>query len=167
MLTWYIAQVSQAGRRAAVALKEHRFSVYFPMERVWRSIPKGGREAVDRPLFPGYLFVGAGPWNGDNPLDQFHNIDGLTRIVPTKLSAERLAQLVYDMTLRQCAGEFDQTAARQYLPPKPLIGPLSHTVGHGLTALERLIKTDAEGRIDLLTSGDILEADEEPVRVAA
>lgn len=159
MLTWYIAQVSQAGRRAAIALKEHRYSVYFPMERVWRSIPKGVREAVDRPLFPGYLFVGAGPWNSRNHLDEFHEIDGLTKIIDTKLSPERLAGLVYDMMLRQCAGEFDQTQARQYLPPKPLIGPLSHTVGHGLSALERLIKTDPQGRIDLLTSGEILAAE--------
>lgn len=166
MLTWYIAQVSQAGRRAAVALKEHRFTVYCPMERVWKSIPRGGREAVERPLFPGYLFIGVGP---ENDYDHLYDIDGLTKIVPTRISRERLAALVYDMSLRQCAGEFDQTGERRYLPPKPLVGPLTRTVGHGITALERLLKTDANGRMDLLTSGDLgcEEGDADALALAA
>ena len=72
-LTWHIAQVTQAGRRAAIALREHRFTVYCPMERIYRNVPKGPREEVERPLFPGYLFVGLGPWND---YDQLYDIDG-------------------------------------------------------------------------------------------
>lgn len=168
-LTWHIAQVTQGGRRAAVALREHRFTVYVPMERVWRSIPKGGREEVERPLFPGYIFVGVAEWNDAAVLQETDGrarIDGLTRIMPTKLSPERLSALVYDMTLRQCAGEFDQTGAHRYLPPKPLTGPLSRTVGRGLTALESLLRTDPNGRIDLLLSGDLVEGDEDFAQAA-
>lgn len=165
-LTWHIAQVSQAGRRAAVALREHRFTVYCPMERVWKSVPKGQREELERPLFPGYLFVGLGP---TNRYDHLHDIDGLTKIVPTRLSPERLAALVYDMSLRQCAGEFDQTGAHRYLPPKPLIGPLTRSVGHGMTALQKLLKADDNGRVKLLLSGEILaeERDDDDLARAA
>lgn len=168
-LTWHIAQVSQAGRRAAVALREHRFTVYCPMETVWRSIPKGGREAIERPLFPGYIFVGVASWNDPEILketDGRHRIDGLTRIMPTKLSPERLTALVYDMSLRQCAGEFDQTGSHRYLPPKPLVGPLTRSVGRGLTALENLLKTDPNGRIDLVLSGDLVEEDDDFAQAA-
>lgn len=162
-LTWYIVQVSQAGRRAAIALREHRFTVYCPMERVWRSIPKGGREAIERPLFPGYLFVAVAPWND---YDHLYDIDGIVRIVETRLSKERLAVMVYDMTLRQCAGEFDQTEGRRYLPPKPLVGPLNRTVGHGMTALQQLLKADEEGRVSLLLSGALGEDPEEEATAA-
>lgn len=163
-LTWHIAQVSQAGRRAAVSLREHRFTVYCPMERVWKAIPKGSREEVERPLLPGYIFVGVAPWNDVAVLQETDGrarIDGLTRIMPTKLSAERLAALVYDMSLRQCAGEFDKTGSHRYLPPKPLVGPLTRSVGRGLTALESLLRTEPSGRIDLILSGEILDQDEE------
>lgn len=151
-LTWYIAQVTQAGRRAAIALREHHFTVYCPMERIYKSVPKAPREEVERPLFPGYLFVGLGPWND---YDQLYDIDGLTKIVETKLSKERLASLVYQLMARQCAGEFDQTTSHRYLPPKPLVGSMNRSVGHGLTALGKLLKADPSGRLDLVLSGEL------------
>ncbi len=151
-LTWHIAQVTQAGRRAAIALREHRFTVYCPMERIYRNVPKGPREEVERPLFPGYLFVGLGPWND---YDQLYDIDGLTRIVETRLSKERLASMVYQLMARQCAGEFDQTTSHRYLPPKPLVGSMNRPVGRGLTALARLLRTDPSGRLDLVLSGEL------------
>ncbi len=157
-LTWHIAQVTQAGRRAAIALREHRFTVYCPIERTYKSVPKGGREEVERPLFPGYLFVGLGPWND---YDQLYDIDGLTRIVETRLSRERLASLVYQLMARQCAGEFDQTTSHRYLPPKPMVGSMNRLVGNGLTALGKLLKTDPNGRLDLVLSGELDGEDEE------
>lgn len=158
-LTWHIAQVSQAGRRAAVALREHRFTVYCPMEVV----RKAG-EVTERPLFPGYLFIGVAPWNDVSILQETDGrarIDGLTRIMETGLSKERLAALVYDMALRQCAGEFDQSGAHRYLPPKPLTGPLNKSIGHGLSALQQLLTQDDNGRLDLLLSGEIVPLDDE------
>lgn len=151
-MTWHIAQVTQAGRRAAMALREHRFTVYCPMERVYKSVPRGHREEVERPLFPGYLFVGLGPWND---YDQLYDIDGLTKIVETKLSRDRLAALVYQLMARQCAGEFDQTTSHRYLPPKPLVGSMNRSVGHGMTALAKLLKTSPEGRLDIVLSGEL------------
>lgn len=151
-LTWHIAQVTQGGRRAAITLREKRFTVYCPMERVKRPAKKGPAEEVERPLFPGYLFVGLGPWND---YDDLYSIDGLTRIVETPMSKPRLASLVYELMVRQCAGEFDQTSSHRYLPPKPLVGSMNRTVGHGMTALEKLLKTNHLGRMELVLSGDL------------
>lgn len=164
-LTWHIAQVTQGGRRAAITLREERFTVYCPMERIRRQVKKGPAEEVERPLFPGYLFVGLGPWND---YDQLYSIDGLTKIVETRLSQERLAAIVYQLMARQCAGEFDQTSSHRYLPPKPLVGSMNRSVGFGLTALEKLLKTDHQGRMDLVLSGalDGEEDDDELDRAA-
>lgn len=163
-MTWHIAQVTQAGRRAAIALREHRFMVYCPIERTYKSVPKGPREEVERPLFPGYLFVGLGPWND---YDQLYGIDGLTKIVETRLSKERLSALVYQLMARQCAGEFDQTTSHRYLPPKPLVGSMSRSVGHGLTALGKLLTTNPNGRLDIILSGELDGEDEESWSEAA
>ena len=69
---------------------------------------------------------------------------------------------------RQCAGEFDQTSSHRYLPPKPLVGSMNRSVGFGLTALEKLLKTDHQGRMDLVLSGALDgEEDEESLDRAA
>lgn len=152
MLTWYIAQVTQGGRSAAITLREEGFVVYCPMERIKKPAPKGPAQEVERPLFPGYLFVGLGP---SNDKDRLFSVNGLTKTVETRLSKERLASLVYELMARQCAGEFDQTSSHRYLPPKPLVGSMNRVVGHGLTALERLLQTNHLGRMDLVLSGDL------------
>lgn len=156
-LTWHIAQVSQGGRSAAITLREEGFTVYVPMERIKKPAPKGPAHEVERPLFPGYLFVGIGPRHDK---DRLYTVNGLTRTVETSMSKERLASLVYELMARQCAGEFDQTASHRYLPPKPLVGSMNRTVGHGMTALERLLQTNHLGRMDLVLSGELDDEDE-------
>lgn len=158
MLTWYLAQIAgSTERKTFQALREHRFTVYRPMETKWKSTPRGQRERVEVPLFPGYLFVGVGP---GNRYDHLHDINGLTRIVPTSWPRAAFAGFVQDLAFRQLAGEFDSTGTRQYMPPKPLVGPLAHSIGHGMSALSRLLAADEGGRVRLLLSGALVEGGE-------
>lgn len=58
MSQWYA--VRTATRREALAadgLAEHGFTVFLPLEKRWSLIRRRGKEAVERPLIPGYLFV--------------------------------------------------------------------------------------------------------------
>lgn len=151
-LTWYIAQVTQGGRSAAITLREEGFTVYCPMERIKKPAQKGPAQEFERPLFPGYLFVGLGP---QKDFDRLYAINGLTRVVETRLSKDRLASLVYELMARQCAGEFDQTSSHRHLPPKPLVGSMNRVVGHGLTALQNLLHTNHLGRMELVLSGEL------------
>lgn len=158
MIRWYLAQVASATeRRTLIALREHRLMVYRPMETVWKAVPKKDAIKVQTPYFPGYLFVSLTP---EQDRDLLNKIDGL-HIVPTKWPAPAFGAMVADMAFRQCAGEFDKTGTHTYLPAKPMVGPLDHTVGHGLSALAKLKGSDEQGRIRLLTSGELLNGDPE------
>lgn len=158
MIRWYLAQVASATeRRTLIALRQHRLTTYRPMETVWKAVPQKDAIKVQVPYFPGYLFVALSP---SQDRDILHDIDGL-HIVPTKWPAQAFAAMVADMAFRQCAGEFDKTGAHTYLPAKPMVGPLDHTVGHGLSALAKLKGTDEQGRIKLLTSGELINGGRE------
>lgn len=163
-LTWHIAQVTQGGRSAAITLREEGFMIYCPMERIKKPAPKGPAHEVERPVFPGYLFVGLRP---NHDFDRLYSVNGLTRIVETRLSKARLASLVYELMARQCAGEFDQTSSHRYLPPKPLVGSMNRTVGHDLTALQNLLKTNHLGRMELVLSGDLDGGEGDDLELAA
>lgn len=153
MLTWYLAQVPVTSQRKVLAtLREHRFTVFSPMETVWKAIPKGGRERIERPLFPGYVFIGLGPWNR---YDFLHDVPSI-HLIQNTWSPDRFAAMVADLAFRQCAGEFDKTEGRHYVPPKPMVGPLNHTLGNDLSALSKLLTTTESGRLDLLLSGELV-----------
>ena len=160
-IVWYLAAMpTLALKKALAALKEHRFTVYAPMETRWKTVPKGPRERVEHPLFPGYAFIGVATWNR---YDLLHDVPGI-RVVPTSWAPINFAAMVADLAFRQCAGEFDKTEANHYVPPKPMTGPLTTKLGDGLTSLEKLLKLDANGRLDLLFSGELVDG--EPIEEA-
>jgi hypothetical protein len=158
MLKWYIAQVATLTERKAVkSLRELGFNTYLPCLREWKSVPKGPREKEERPLFPGYLFIGVGP---GARFDKIHEARVPVHIVPNGWPAEAFADMVNDLAFRQLAGEFDKTGTETYLPKKPITGPLTRTLGKGMTCLSALLKRDANGRLDLLLSGELIEGGE-------
>jgi hypothetical protein len=155
MLTWHIAQVSTvAERRAVRALRDNGFTVVQPCFTEWKAVPKAPREKVKTPLFPGYLFVGQGP---DTPFDRIHDKRSPIWIIPHGWPADALSDLICDFAFRELAGEFDKTGEDRYQPPKPVTGPLTRTLGTGLTCLKSLLTMDDRGRLQLLTSGNLIE----------
>lgn len=163
-IRWYLAQIASASeRRVLIALRQHRLTTYRPMETIWKSVPQKDAIKVQAPYFPGYLFVALCPGQGR---DLLHEIDGL-HIVPTKWPAPAFAAMVADMAFRQCAGEFDKTGSHTYLPAKPMVGPMDYSVGHGLSALAKLKGADEQGRIRLLTSGELINGDADDFAEAA
>lgn len=164
-VVWYLAAMPATAQRKALAtLKEHRFTVYAPMQTRWKSVPKGPRERVEHPMFPGYIFIGVATWNR---FDLLHDVPGI-RIIPTAWSPISFAAMVADFAFRQCAGEFDQTEGHHYVPPKPMTGPLTTTIGKGISSLEKLLTLNEGGRLDLLFSGELLNGEPvEPQDVAA
>lgn len=68
-LNWFVA-ISKPAKEtvAAVAIAEKGFSVFLPMDLVWRS-HAGKREQVNRPLFPRYIFT-----QFDRAIDDFSRI---------------------------------------------------------------------------------------------
>ncbi len=157
-IVWYLAAMpALAQKKALAALKEHRFTVYAPMQTRWKAVPKGPRERVEHPMFPGYIFIGVATWNR---FDLLHDVPGI-RVIPTAWNAISFAAMVADFAFRQCAGEFDKTEGHHYVPPKPMTGPLATTIGKDMSCLDKLMKRDANGRLDLLFSGELLDG--EPV----
>ncbi|MGV3580011.1 transcription termination/antitermination NusG family protein [Brevundimonas sp.] len=158
MLTWYLAAVSTpAHRKALIALKEKRFTVFAPMLTRWKSVPKGPRVTEEHPMFPGYVFIGLGPWND---FDELYSIPTV-RVILTPWPKDRMAAMVADLAFRQCAGEFDKTGGQHYVPPKPMTGPLATTLGKDMSDLQKLLTKDEHGRLQLLFSGALVDG--EPV----
>lgn len=154
MMIWHIATVSGAAERKAIrGLRDHGFTVVQPCLTVYKAIPKGPREKVKAPMFPGYLFVGQGP---DVDLAKIHDPRTPVRLVSHGWPQARLFGLVCDLAFRELAGEFDKTGDAQHVAPKPMTGPLKHTLGNGLDCLGQLLKLDDRGRLDLLTSGEVI-----------
>lgn len=122
MSTWYA--VRAATRREGTAfdgLTERGFSVFLPMVTLWRRQRRGGDEKVQRPLFPGYMFVLCSEQDfpdiqGVEAVHQFVRYvknDELTPM-PIPLAA------VIEMQAAERLGEFDytRTIKPQYRPKK-------------------------------------------------
>lgn len=158
MITWYLAQITtSAERKAILALRENGFTVYRPAERRHKPTGRGQKEAMEAPLFPGYLFVGM---TREASFDKLHGLPTPVRIIQTAWPQPAFAAMVADLAFRQLAGEFDRTGSRTYLPPKPLSGPLMRTLGTGLTCLKELLTRDENGRLDLLLTGQLIDGGE-------
>ena len=157
-MIWHLATVSALAERKAIrGLRENGFTVVQPCLTVWKSVPGKTREKVKAPMFPGYLFLGQGSGVG---LDRIHDPRTPIRIVPHGWRQETLFRLVCDFAFRELAGEFDKTGEDRPYMPKPVTGPLTHTLGNGMTCLAALLKLDDRGRLDLLTSGDLIGAED-------
>ena len=159
-MIWHIAQVSPAAERRVIrGLRENGFTVVQPCLTVWKSVPKGPRERIKTPMFPGYVFLGQPE---ATPFDRIHDPRTPVRIIPNGWRQEPLGRLICDFAFRELAGEFDKTQTETYRPGKPMTGPLSRSLGHGMSALKTLLITSDSGRLGLLFSGELFE-DGEPI----
>ncbi len=150
-LTWYaLKSRPNCERKAESSLKDRGFSVYVPMETRWRrSKAKDKRERHDRPLIPGYMFVGL----SDGASLYFAlQADGVASVVGWGGHARVIRpSFVYDLQARQVAGEFHHTPARR-LNIKPgekariLSGPFRDQIG-------QLVSADDNGRVTLFLEG--------------
>lgn len=158
-MIWHIATVSAvAERRAIRGLRENGFTVVQPCFTVWKAVPKGMRERIKAPMFPGYLFLGS----VSDDLSKIHDPRTPVHIIPTGRPQASLSRVICDFAFRELAGEFDKTAGEdRHYTPKPVTGPLTRTLGTGLTCLAELMKRDDNGRLDLLTSGELFGDDVE------
>jgi hypothetical protein len=158
-MIWHLATVSGAAERTAIkGLRQNGFTVVQPCLTVWKSVPKGQREKVKTPMYPGYLFLGQSSYVD---LDKIHDPRTPIRIVHQRWKQERLFRVVCDHAFRELAGEFDKTGDDRHHTPKPMTGPLTRKLGTGLSCLGELLTRDDQGRLDLLTSGEMFADDEE------
>lgn len=121
---WYIVQTNaRAEARAAQSLQEAGFAHYAPVERVLRNRHRGrDAEPVERPLFPGYLFVSLG--DDDVPggcverfdlasmadgVKSFVGVGGAPRVVPDAV--------VEAIRAEEADGAYDRTVKRRAKPP--------------------------------------------------
>ena len=95
-VAWYVAQVKpNAQGLASTNLRRQGFEVFHPVRRVTRRAG-GAFQATLRPLFPGYLFVGADM--AAPPLSRINATRGVGRLVsfgaaPSPLPAQLVAGL--------------------------------------------------------------------------
>lgn len=166
-MIWHLATVSGAAEKRAIkGLRENGFTVVQPCLTVWKAAPKGVRERVKTPMFPGYLFLGQGP---SVALDKIHDPRTPVHVVPNGWPQATMFRVICDFAFRELAGEFDKTGEDRPYTPKPVTGPLTRTLGSGMDCLGALMKLDDRGRLDLLTSGELFDdaPDEDDMDIAA
>lgn len=132
-LPWFaLAVASRAERKIELELQDKGFDAYCPRETVWRS-HAGKRDAVCRPLLPGYLFVAV-----DFPKRSFYEVEsifgvsgflgygGTPRGIPFRW--------VDELRQAEALGQFDKTAPkvltlRQDQPVRVIAGPFKGLLG--------------------------------------
>lgn len=118
-MNWYVVRCPSP-RHAAESLKEQRFESFHAVETRWHH-RRSRKVKVERPLFPGYLFVRCTPADfyrvekvsgvGSFFRYPFNGVD----LHPVSFPDEALGDLMF----RQLRGEFDATqAGRQRFHPK-------------------------------------------------
>ena len=153
-VAWYVAQVKpNAQGLATTNLRRQGFEVFHPVRRVTRRAG-GAFQATLRPLFPGYLFVGADM--AAPPLSRVNATRGVGRLVSFGAAPSPLpAQLVAGLRAR-CDGA----------------GVLGELDGLGVGDRVRLLSgpfADYVARVETLDAGQrlwaVLEAARNPTRV--
>lgn len=111
---WSVARVfSGLEREVADDLEAMGFRVYCPLRRFEvlrgrvRGKTKRERKVRERPLFPGYLFVGA-PGAGEFATHAHEKIIDVFGNGPNQM--RRLAKLITAVNVREIAGDFDDAA---------------------------------------------------------
>lgn len=148
-LVWYaLRSDARSEQRVTEGLIERGFAVYLPLETRWHRTRKG-RSPKDRALIPGYLFVGLAP--GQSVYGALQ-VDGARSVIGVAGQARAIDPgFIYELQLRQEAGEFDQTAAKRFKlkvgdSARILHGPFRDQIG-------QLMSVGEDGRIKLLLSG--------------
>ena len=153
-VAWYVAQVKpNAQGLATTNLRRQGFEVFHPVRRVTRRAG-GAFQATLRPLFPGYLFVGADI--AAPPLSRVNATRGVGRLVsfgaaPSPLPAQLVAGLRARCDGAGVLGELDGLGAGDRV--RLLSGPFA----------------DYVARVETLEEGwrlwAVLEAARNPTRV--
>ena len=152
--TWYVAQLKpNAQGLATTHLRRQGFEVFHPVRRVTRRAGGAFRAAL-RPLFPGYLFVGAA--EQAPPLSRVNATRGVGRLVsfgamPSPLPAQLVAGLRARCDGAGVLGEMDTLGAGDRV--RLLSGPFADYVAR--------VETLEEGR----RLWAVLEAARNPTRV--
>lgn len=161
MLIWYAVLTNPRCEAKAVAgLRERGFDVYLPEETRLKRSKANARERVNRPLFPGYLFVGLNPDCGaglyhvrlqDGVRGVVASADGRpARIGHVVINGEPV-RIVDWLRSRQAMGEFDYTPARRTLFSKGHRAKLTH--GQFKGHVGTMTEADTEGRIRIELEG--------------
>lgn len=144
MKHWYLIQFkSNSHRLAERNLKRQGFDVFLPMQEITRR--KASRFVSDlRPLFPGYMFVGA-----DRSAAPWHTINstiGVSRLVSFDGAPKPLPVSLVSSLMLRC----DKTG--KILPPKTLKAGDSVDVLSGPFAnyVARVEEIDSQQRVWLL-----------------
>lgn len=147
-LVWFAIRTrSLCEHKVVVGLRERGFDAYLPAEADWKRNKAGGRERRERPLIPGYVFVGVGEGKS---LYFAMQVESAIGVVGWDGRAREIdPRFVYGLRSRQAAGEFDHTASkrdafRKDMKAKVLLkGPYQDLIG-------RILKTGKDGRVELM-----------------
>ncbi|WP_167765424.1 MULTISPECIES: transcription termination/antitermination protein NusG [unclassified Brevundimonas] len=147
-LVWFAMRTkSLCEHKVVIGLRERGFDAYLPAEADWKRNKTGSRERRERPLIPGYVFVGVGPGKS---LYFAMQVESATGVVGWDGQAREIdPRFVYGLRARQAAGEFDHTASkrdafRPGMKAKVLLkGPFQDLIG-------RILKSGKDGRVELM-----------------
>ncbi|WP_332657348.1 transcription termination/antitermination protein NusG [Brevundimonas sp.] len=145
---WYAARTEGRGEKAAAeAIRELKLDVFLPCETRLRRTRKG-KERIEHPLLPGYLFVGTNP----DALGDIYAVAKLSHVVDvvrlrSGTAAEIPASFVNGLRAAVEAGDFDFTPKRKPLSigcdVRLLTGPFKDMIA-------KLMSLPAEGRATVL-----------------
>lgn len=148
MSIWYaVRSATRMELKALHGLTEQGFAVFYPCETVQRRLG-GADERVNRPLFPGYMFVLCEPENFRQILD----VEGVHQFLRFG-TGEKLQPFPFPLAViiglqaQERAGEFDRT--RKSPPPayKPRKGDkVQVTAGHWQAYVGTVLNTPTKAR---------------------
>jgi transcriptional antiterminator RfaH len=110
---WYVGRCEpMAEQKALRGLRERRIAAYVPTERRWRWL-QGHKRLVERPLFPGYIFLG---------LSARQSIYDATRVSGVESVVESFGQpalidgwALVQIAAAELAGAFDHTGPKRQI----------------------------------------------------
>lgn len=152
---WFAVRSNGGGEQAAFdGLTERKFTVFLPKSTHWRRSRRSGDQRVERPLFPGYLFVlctsnDFAEVRGIEAVSQFVRYvkDGEMTPMPFPLSA------IIELQADECRGLFDYTRAikPQYKPKKG--DKVMVTAGPWQSYIGKLLDTPTKSRALVMIEG--------------
>lgn len=165
MLIWYaVLTTPRSEERAAAGLRERGFDVFMPFETRLKRTKDNSRARIDRPLWPGYLFVGINPdCAGIYHVRLQEGVRGVVvgtdgkpaRIgwidLPKSDGGVRKVHIVNWLRERQASGEFDYTPARRTVFAKGARAKV--TAGQFQGSVGTMTAEDEMGRVRIELEG--------------
>lgn len=152
---WVVRTATRREMTALASLQDLGFTVYLPVERRWvHAFRSPTREAVDRPLFPGYLFVLApehalGPvWDADG----VHTVVCIDTVKGPRPMAVPI-KAVLELQTEEREGLFDSTRSVRpvYRPKKG--HSVKITAGPWMNFLAKVLATPRGQRAQVMVEG--------------